>query len=445
MSLLLKKHGAKTLSLAFPVMLSQLGHIMVGVADSIMVGQLGKTPLAAASLANSLFGIIMVLGLGTSFIMTPLVAQADGEKNTNKIQITLVNGVWILLAMGFLLAFLLHTGLPLMHYIGQPEKVVMLAQPYLAIIGFSLIPLMFYQALRQFVEGLSYTSQAMYISVGANLLNVLFNYILIFGKFGFPALGLNGAGISTLISRIVMAVVMFLFVRYNHRFKAYMHHINPWKWSGAVITKIIRLGFPMGLQYTFEVTTFSLAAVMMGWLGTDALAAHQIAMNLASVSYMMATGISSAATIRVGNQLGKKDFHTMREVSFTSYLLALIFMGFCALCFILFRYPLSKIYIDDAEVVVLAANLLIMAGLFQLSDGAQVVGLGSLRGLTDVKIPTIITLVAYWLVGLPAGYIFGFYLNWGAIGIWSGLLLGLTIAAVWLFHRFNTLSSRMLS
>jgi MATE family multidrug resistance protein len=200
----------------------------------------------------------------------------------------------------------------------------------------------------------------------------------------------------------------------------------------------------MGMQFTFEVTTFSMAAIMMGWLGTVALAAHQIAINLASVSYMAATGISSAATIRVGNQLGQKDYHTMREVSFTSYQMALIFMGFCALAFVVFRTQLAGLYIDNPEVIHLAAQLLIMAGLFQLSDGAQVIGLGSLRGITDVKVPTIITLIAYWGLGLPIGYILGFRLEMGALGIWTGLLLGLTIAAIWLFYRFNKLSGRML-
>ncbi|HBH25304.1 MAG TPA: MATE family efflux transporter [Cytophagales bacterium] len=441
---LLKKHGRKTLKLALPVMMSQLGHIMVGVADSLMVGQLGKAPLAAASLANSLFAVIMVFGIGTSFIMTPLIAQADGEKNIERIRIALVNGTWILLILGIALAILLQAGLPLMHYIGQPEEVVALAKPYLSIIGFSLIPLMFYQAQRQFVEGLSYTKEAMYISVGANILNVIFNYILIFGKLGFPAMGLNGAGVSTLISRIIMAVAIFMFIKNNHRFHSYTHQLNPFQWGAKVIGRILRLGFPMGMQFTFEVTTFSMAAIMMGWLGTVALAAHQIAINLASVSYMAATGISSAATIRVGNQLGQKDYHTMREVSFTSYQMALIFMGFCALAFVVFRTQLAGLYIDNPEVIHLAAQLLIMAGLFQLSDGAQVIGLGSLRGITDVKAPTIITLIAYWGLGLPIGYILGFRLEMGALGIWTGLLLGLTIAAIWLFYRFNKLSGRML-
>jgi multidrug resistance protein, MATE family len=439
-----KKHFRINLRLAYPVMLSHLGQMSVQVADNMMVGRIGKEPLAASSFANSLFVVFLVMGIGMSFAITPQTAQADGENDTPKLTAILKHGILVNGLFGLLLSSVLFFGDEVMWYFSQPEIVVKLAIPYLKIIALSLIPFMVFQAFRQFAEGLGFTKQAMYITIIANLLNVFLNYVFIFGKLGFAPMGLYGAGLATFISRIVMAMLMVAFVYYNHRFAPYWKEFTFGNFSMDLALKNLKLGIPMAFQLIFEVTTFSIAAIMIGWLGTVPLAAHQIAINMASVSYMVALGISTAAMIRVGNQLGKKDYVTMRNAVLTSFIMAIGLMSVAAVAFIVGRNFLPTLYIEDPEVIKQAAVLLIVAGLFQLSDGVQVIGLGALRGMSDVKTPTIITLIAYWAIGLPLGYVLGFTFGLDALGVWYGLLAGLTIAAVLLFIRFNSQSKKLL-
>ena len=437
------EHFRKNLQLAYPVMLSHFGQMMVGVADSVMVGRLGAVPLAAASLANSVFVIFLVFGIGVSFAMTPLTAQADGAGQRERIPGILRHGVVVNTAAGILLFALMYFNRNLIAHMNQPPDVVNMALPYFAVIAASLLPFMVFQSFRQWAEGLGYTRQSMAITVAANLLNIILNYILIFGKLGFAPMGLYGAGIATLISRMVMAILMIAFVLADKRFAIYRPIMKRTQVDYSLLRRLLFLGFPMALQLIFEVTSFSLAAIMIGWLGATQLAAHQIAINLASISYMVALGISMAATIRVGNHLGKKDYGNMRELVHTAFIMAVLFMSSMGILFIFGRNYLPLLYIDDESVRRVAASLLIVAGLFQLSDGVQVVSLGALRGMSDVRIPTVITLIAYWCVGLPLGYLLGFISGMGALGVWIGLLAGLTIAAILLYRRFE-LSSRSL-
>ncbi|MGF1638141.1 MAG: MATE family efflux transporter [Cyclobacteriaceae bacterium] len=441
---LFKRHFKPNFLLAYPVMLSQLGHVMVGVADSMMVGHLGRDPLAAVSFGNSIFVVFMVFGIGISTAITPLTAQSDGRKNSQRIAALLKNGILVCSVSGIVLFLILYLCTLGIGIFNQPPEVERLSTPYIQIIGASLIPFMVFQAYRQFAEGLSRTREAMIVAVGMNLVNIILNYIFIFGKLGLPAMGLEGAAIATLISRVLMAIAMALFVYRLKVFAKYVALLDVSKYSKPILDRLVKLGLPIGVQYIFEVSAFSLAAIMAGWLGTVQLAAHQIAINLASVSYMMATGISSASTIRIGNLLGRKDYTNMREAAQTSFVMAILFMGFTALIFIVFRHWLPQMYISDLEVRDLAASLLIIAAIFQVSDGIQVVGLGVLRGMSDVKIPTLITMIAYWGLGLPVAYILAFYFNAGAYGIWTGLLVGLTVAAFLLVMRFKKLSKGLI-
>lgn len=434
------KQSRITFLLAYPVMLSQLGQILVGVSDSVMVGQLGTAPLAGVSLGNSIFILFLTFGIGISYGITPLVAKADGEGNNKKIIDVLKHGFLVNGITGLVLFLLLFLTSFIFPYLNQPEDVILFAKPYFLVISFSIIPFMVFQVFRQFAEGLSLTRQAMIITISGNILNIFFNYILIFGKLGFPAYGIVGAGIATLISRIYMAVAMIFFVAYGHIFKPYWKEFRKKGLEKGLTRNILSIGLPSGLQFIFEVGAFSLAAIMIGWLGASSLAAHQIAINLAAITYMMATGLATATTIRVGNQLGRKDFKAMRMVGFTGFYMSAIFMGLNALILITGRHFFPTLYINDPEVIEIASSLLSIAAVFQLSDGIQVVGLGALRGMADVKIPTLITLLAYWILALPVGYIFGFSLSMGAFGIWIGLLVGLTIAAALLYIRFNKLS-----
>lgn len=440
-----KQHYHRNFFLAYPVMLSQLGQVLVNVADSLMVGQLGAEPLAAASLATVIFYVIMVFGLGVSYAVTPLVAAADGEMDQSKITGIFSNGLLVNTILGMLLALGAVLCTPVLYYLNQPPEVVSLAIPYLRIITVALVPYMIFQSFRQFAEGMGNTRQAMYITLSGNAINIFLNYLFIYGKWGFPEMGLNGAGWATLIARTVMAISMGVFIYNAPQFRRFRSAFSFAHISKPIIRRILKVGVPAGLQFVFEVSAFGTAAIMMGWLGTKTLAAHQIAINLAAISYMMATGLASAATIRVGNQLGRKDMINLRIAGNTCFVMVTVFMGFAAVVFIALRNYFPMLYIDDPEVIHIAGQLLVVAAFFQISDGVQVVGMGALRGFEDVKVPTVIAVMAYWAVGLPAGYLLGFQYGLGATGVWYGLLIGLSLAAILLFYRFQHKSNQMLS
>ena len=437
-----REHVRRLFVIAYPVMLSHLGHMAVGVADSVMVGQLGAVPLAAVSLANSVFVLALMFGIGISYGLTPLVAAADGKGHTARIARLLKHSFLINVLFGVLLFGAVVAVIPFLYLLDQPPAVVELATPYLWVIGGSMLPFMLFQVFKQLIEGLGHTRQAMVITLLANAVNVVLNYVLIFGKLGFPELGLVGAGWATLVSRIGMAALMVLFFYRSKIFAAY--HRTAKGFKKKIFRKLLSLGVPMGFQYVFEVGAFSGAAIMVGWIGANALAAHQIALNLAAISYMVAAGFSAAATVRVGNQLGKGYITSMRRAGFISFGLVMLMMLCFALTFIAGQYFFPSLYIDNDEVIEIAASLLVIAAFFQLSDGIQVVGLGTLRALEDVKVPTFITLVAYWGIGIPAGYLLAFPLGQGVQGVWWGLLAGLTVAAIFLSVRFNTLSKKLL-
>ena len=434
-----REHYKVNIKLALPVMLSQLGHVLVGVIDGVMVGSLGEIPLAASSLANSVFFFFMCFGIGVSYGITPLVAQEEGNyKNASSL---LKNSLLINVSIAAVIFFIVLVGSSFLHLLGQPADVVTYASTYLWIIALSIIPLMIFQTLRQFAEGLSFTKEAMYIVLSANVFNVLFNYLLIFGKCGFPPLGLDGAGWATLISRVLMVVFMVVMMKYHKKLKLYVEHLGVIGFAKDKIQTLLHIGIPSGLQFSFEVSAFVVAAIMMGWLGSAPLAAHQIAISLATISYMMASGLSTAATIRVGNQLRNDDYKTLREAVFSIFTMVVVFELIWTFIFIFGKDFLPTLYIDDPKVLKIAAELMIMAAFFQLSDGLQVVGLGALRGLSDTKVPTYLTLMAYWVIGLPVGYFLGFNLGYGGEGVWTGLIIGLTVTAVSLFFRFNKLSA----
>lgn len=423
-------------------MLSQMGHILVAVADSMMVGRLGTVPLASVSLANSVFSVIMLFGLGVSYGMTPLIASADGANDKRMGAKFFKHGVYLNSALGVVLMLVgLVVGQSLF-LLDQDPEVLAGALPYFNTLVFSLVPLMVFQAFRQFAEGLSMTRQAMYISVSGNILNVFFNYGLIYGELGMPELGLIGAGWASLISRVIMAVAMVVFVMTYKPLRRYVMLWSKIKLRPFVMRRILNIGIPSGLQYIFEIGAFSMAAVMVGWIGAEALAAHQIALNLSAITYMIATGISAAGAIRTGNQLGRKDYPTLRTAGMTCFAMAAIMMAFFGAGFIFGNTYLPTWYINEPVVIEMAGSLLIIAAFFQISDGVQAVGLGVLRGIADVKVPTYVTLFAYWFMAIPLGYLFGIYLGWGAKGIWVALLIGLTLAAILHLTRFHVLSKR---
>ena len=440
--------------LASPVILGMLGHTFVGLIDNIMVGQLGSAELAAVSLGNSFIFIAMSLGIGFSTAITPLIAEADSEQNFEKCKSSFKHGLFLCSVLSIALFGLILLSKPLMYLMDQPEEVVKLAIPYLELVAFSLVPLIIFQGFKQFSDGLSLTKYPMYATLIANVLNVILNYILIFGKLGFPALGIVGAALGTLISRFVMLFFLWWLLTQRQKSKAYIQNIKIFVLEHKMLKKIINLGFPSAMQMFFEVAIFTAAIWLSGILGKNAQAANQIALNLASITFMAALGLSVAAMVRVGNQKGLQNFKELRRIAKSIFLLGLFLAAIFAVLFVVFHKYLPFIYldlndevnkIDNLEVVTIAAKLLIVAAFFQLSDSLQVIVLGALRGLQDVKIPTLITFFSYWIVGFPISYFLGKEEVYGSTGIWIGLLSGLTTAAILLYIRFNYLTNRLIS
>ncbi|MFA3781785.1 MATE family efflux transporter [Melioribacteraceae bacterium 4301-Me] len=440
-----KKHILETIKLSIPISLGQVGHIMMGVVDSIMVGKVGTDSLAAASLVNGLFFLILVLGIGMSTALSPLIAMSLGANKPEECGKTLNNSLFVNMAFAIVLMTLMFIVSLLIPYLNQPTEVVKLSQSYLQILILSIIPFLLFQTYRQFLEGLSIPNPPMLVAILANLLNAFLNWIFIYGNLGAPALGLFGAGLSTTLTRTTMAFSLMFYVISSKKFFSYSPQINIKVLDKKLITKIIQIGLPSGFQFFMEMGAFSFAAVMIGWLGSTQLAAHQIAINLASITYMIILGISSAGSIRVGNAVGKNDKQEIRYAGFTALGLAITLMSFFGLSFVVFRNLLPHIYINDPKVIDIASQLLIIAAMFQVFDGSQVTGLGILRGLLDVRIPTIMSFISYWIIAIPVALLLGFGLKLGIIGIWTGLSLGLAALAVFLTSRFAIRSKKVLS
>ena len=421
------------------MVISQLGHTLVHMADSVIVGQFaGTIPLAAVSLVNSIFTVIMVIGIGISYGLTPLIARENGRENFRECGKLLANSLFINTVTSIGLFLIIYFGLLLIiDDIGQPPAVVAEAKPYLGLLGVSIVPLMIFNTFKQFAEGLGFTRQAMTISIIGNALNIFLGICFVKGLFGIAPMGVSGVGLSTLIDRTLMALTMGLYLLRSRHFKPYLQYFSRRRISKVRSLKILKIGGPVAMQYAFEVSAFSGAAILMGTIGITQQAAHQVAINLAAMTYMMASGISAAATIKTGNNFGRKDFIELRLSANSSYHIVLAFMLFTAFAFVLFNNYLPWIYTSDLAVIGAASQLLVIAGVFQLFDGAQVVGLGILRGLGDVNIPTFITFLAYWVIGLPVAYFLGIELEMGANGIWYGLTIGLLVSAGLLFIRYN--------
>jgi MATE family multidrug resistance protein len=434
------KEFPKNLHIAVPIMVGQIAHLLVALADNIMVGELGAAQLAAVSLGNTLIFIALSVGIGFSFAITPLVAEADAQGDSDKVTSIFHLGFLMSFIMGVLLMLLMFLSEPILYMLDQPKEVVDLAIPYMRWVALSLIPLMMFQAVKQFIDGLSKTTYSMIASIVANIINVLLNYVFIYGKFGFPRLEVEGAAIGTFVARILMFLILTVLLFFNKQFKSYFYLLKSY--SFGVINKLFHLGLPTALQMLFEVSLFTVAIFLSGTLGTNSQAANQIALNLSALTFMVGVGLGVTATIRVGNQKGLGHFSDLKRIARSLFLLTFIFELVFAFCFLFFRNQLPFIYIDNIDVVELASKILIIAAFFQLSDGFQVVLLGALRGFQDVWIPTLICFIAYWIVGFPISFILSSYYDFGVQGIWMGLLVALSLSAVLMFLRYRYLLSR---
>ena len=442
------------LHLAYPVIIGMLGHTLIGIVDNIMVGKLGSTELAAVSLGNSMIFVAMSLGIGFSTAITPIVAEADAENNNSKIRSAFHHGLFLCIILGFSLFGLVVLAKPIMELLHQPQEVITLAKPFVDWVAFSLVPLIIYQGYKQFADGLSMTKVSMYAIVMANILHVIINYCLIYGFWFFPKMGIIGAALGTVISRIAMVIFMHMILSRKERLKQYFQDFSFDEIKKQMIRKIVNLGLPSAMQMFFEVVLFTAGIWLCGNIGKTSQAANQIALSLASMTFMFAMGLSVVSMIRISNQKGLNDYKQLVIVARSIFLLAILIEILFAAMFVALHQILPYLFLnmenqsqllDNQEVIVIASKLLLVAAVFQISDGIQVVVLGALRGLQDVKIPMYITFVAYWIVGFPISFYLGEYTSLKAVGVWIGLLAGLTAAAVFLLIRFHYLTKKLIS
>lgn len=424
-----------TLVLAVPLMAGQLSQMLMGLIDSAMVGRVGVVPLAAAAFGNSILGVPMLIGIGLLVSVSVRVAQAHGAGERSETGETLRHGLALSLVAGGLLAAAVWALSTVLDRFGQPAEVAAQARSYVIVLGISLIPMLASLALKQFSEALHHPWPPMLILLASVALNAALNWVFIYGHLGAPALGLVGSAYATLASRIAAAWAMWIYVRRARRFAEHtpLHWLRPL--VGEKLRGLVRLGVPTAATLVLESSAFSFAAIMMGWLGAAALAAHQIALTCASTTFMLPLGLSIATTIRVGQAAGAGDHTRQRTICLSALALGIGIMACCGLLLALARAPIARSFVEDESVFTLATTLLIAAALFQVFDGVQVVASGALRGLSDVNVPVALCLIAYWVIALPLGYLAAFRWGWGTVGVWSGLAVGLAFAAALLAGR----------
>lgn len=429
-----------TLALAVPIVVGQVGQTLMGLTDSLMIGRIGKVPLAAAAFANGVCNLVYIAGVGLLLPVAVLTARAHGARQPRECAEYLRHGLALALAISAGVAALLLVTRTQLHHFGQPPEVVAAVGPFFTLLTLSLIPAFFFQVLKQYAEALGHPWAPMVILMSCVALNALGNWIFIFGHFGAPALGLAGSGASTLTARFVACVALWLWLARRPEVRAEW----PERWrapiEGERVREMLRIGVPAAGQWLFEAGAFSAAAFMMGWLGAAPLAAHQIALSCASAAFMLPLGLSSAVSVRVSKALGGGRRDALRAIGFGALATGVAVMACFGVVFGFGGELIARAFTPELEVVALAARLLLVAGIFQMFDGAQVVGAGALRGLSDVKIPTAITFLAYWVFALPGGYLLAFHTALGGVGVWTGLALGLSFAALFLGWRFHRLT-----
>lgn len=434
----------RNLKVALPVMLTQLGATLVGLIDIMMVGHYATVDLAAVSFANAIFFTVMVFAMGALMGLTPLIGQQVGrmkvsdqpEVENDRIAQLLRAAIWLTVILCVVTVALLTSVIPFLDYFGQEPEVVAVARPYYLLIVLSLIPFLFFCTQKQFLEGLGNTTVAMFLSIGMNLLNVWLNYVLIYGHLGLPAMGATGAGIATLVSRTLMPLLFLAVILSRSRWRQYLS-VKAEANIRQPLRQLWQVGAPIGVQTFLETVTFTVSSIIVGWLSKEALAAHQIAIQISDLTFMLAVGIGSATTIRVSHQLGKGDLHAVRMASNASIHLVLAINTIGAILMISLRHYIPLLFTSDEQVITIASTLILCAGMFQFADGMQCVGAAMLRGITDVKRPMIYAFVAYIIVSFPVALFCMYVLQLGAVGMWIGFIIALSLAAI-LFHaRFR--------
>lgn len=426
------------LKLAYPIILSSLGQSVVQFFDTLMVGHLGKEALAGVAFSAAITTIALVFGQGIGMALTPLIGQSYARKETSRMSMIFQNAITLNILTGAAIVAVLMLLVPLLPYFGQPKEVTDAAKSYFIITAISLFPAQIFLAFRHFMEGVGNTKTTMQIIISANLLNIILNYIFIFGKCGFPAMGTFGAGLSTYVARSLMPAAYLAYMLWHKHYRKYFKFFAKRNFTLHMHKNILRLALPIAVQLSLECISFSMVTIMMGWLSTVALAAYQIVLTFITLTFQIACGIASATTILVSHAFGVKDSLLLRNRSLSGLHLSFVSMGIAACCFISIGGSMASLFTDDCAVIAQARTLFIVAGAFQLLDGAQATLLGALRGMNDVAKPMKYSLVCYILFAIPAAGLLGFAFELGPCGILSGLAFGLLLATTLYYLRLKT-------
>jgi len=439
----MRSEAKKTIRLAIPIIIGELAQMALHIIDSAMVGAISYHHLAASALVMYVVNIPFVFGIGMTISVSQLVSLANGKRDEKAVSHYLFNGFILCLLTALLISALLVGSRYGLAYLGQDARVVQLAMPFMELIGYSMIPMLLFMTLKQFSDGLELTKTAMMLSLLSLPVNIFLNWLLIFGNWGFPRLELAGAGWATLVTRSATFLLFLYIVLKHRRFASYIRHSgSEWKFKRSTQRELLGIGIPSALQIGMEAGAFAVSGVIIGTISAVAQAAHQIALSCAAFTFMVSMGLAQAGSIRVSNALGRQDWPRITLIGKSTLVVALLYGSCCALLFTVFRNQLPLLFNKDENVIGLAATLLLFAAVFQISDSTQAIGAGLLRGIKDVKTPTVLIGIAYWVLGLPVGLFLAFVMDMDAQGIWIGLILGLSFASLFLIRRFLKMSRR---
>lgn len=433
----MKQHYRTLLSLGIPIVIGQIGVIILGFADTLMIGHHSTTELAAASFVNNMFNLAIIFSTGFSYGLTPIVGSLFGRSMKNDVGRVLKNS----LVANSLLAFIVcavmtgvYIGIP---YMGQPEELIPYIRPYFLILLASIPFVLWFNGFKQFADGITDTKVSMWILLSGNVLNIIGNYILIYGKLGFPEMGLSGAGLSTLVSRILMVIAFLVLFFMTDRYKEFKDGFNNGRINKKEFLQLNKLGWPIAGQMGMETASFSLSAVMIGWLGSMELASYQIMIAVSQVCFMMYYGMGAAVSVRISNFYGQGDMLNVRRTAYHGFHIILVMLLITGIPIFLLRNYIGGWFTDSEEVSQMVASVIYPFLLYQFGDALQINFANSLRGIADVKPMLLYAFIAYFVISLPAGYIFGFVLEGGLIGVWMAFPFGLTSAGIMYWLRFR--------
>ncbi len=433
----------RTWRLSGPIILGELTQMALGIIDNAMVGAISYKHLAAASLVNSVMNIPFVLGIGLTMSVSQTVSMAHGRRDGQRVSHYLFNGFWICTIAAIAIALLLTLGKNVLFHLGQDQAVATLAVPYLQIMGWSTVPMLMFMAIKQFTDGLELTRTAMILSFLALPINIGINWLLVYGNWGFPRWELIGAGAGTLITRIIILIALAFIVFIHPLFKRYIAvRKNQWKLNGHTVKELLHIGIPSSLQAGMESGAFAISGIIIGTLGAVQQAAHHIALSCAAFTFMVSMGLAQGGSIRASNAWGRNNWKEISLIGKSTLISGVCYGIICAILFVCLRNTLPLAFNDNTAVVTLTATLMIYAAVFQISDATQAIGVGLLRGIKDVRVPTLYVAIAYWVFGIPVGCLMAFTFKMGAAGMWIGFVSGLTFSSILSNRRFFRMIKR---